>query len=70
MTYNTEEATILAPPAVAQGSADRGAQLDSEHVGDIRGGSHHHGGPRACENRLVGHTGTLTGMWHHLSEHF
>jgi NRAMP (natural resistance-associated macrophage protein)-like metal ion transporter len=38
MTYNTEEATILAPLALAQGSADRGAQLDSEHVGDIRGG--------------------------------
>jgi hypothetical protein len=38
MTYNTEEATIRAPLALAQGSADRGAQLDSEHVGDIRGG--------------------------------
>jgi NRAMP (natural resistance-associated macrophage protein)-like metal ion transporter len=38
MTYNTDEATILAPLALAQGSEERGAQLDSEHLGDIRGG--------------------------------
>jgi NRAMP (natural resistance-associated macrophage protein)-like metal ion transporter len=38
MTYDTQEATIRAGLAPAQNPADRGAQLDSEHVGDIRGG--------------------------------
>src|ERR1700689_4267199 len=38
MTYDTQEATIRARPALAQRADDRGAQLDSEHVGDIRGG--------------------------------
>jgi Mn2+/Fe2+ NRAMP family transporter len=38
MTYGTEEATLRPTPLMAQPSSDRGAQLDSEHVGDIRGG--------------------------------
>jgi len=50
MTYRTEEATIRAPVPLAQHSLDRGAQLDSAHVGDIRGGfgtiHEHDVGPR------------------------
>jgi Mn2+/Fe2+ NRAMP family transporter len=51
MTYNTEEAAIRAPIPLAPTSADdRGAQLDSAHVGDIRGGfgtiHEHDVGPR------------------------
>jgi Mn2+/Fe2+ NRAMP family transporter len=38
MTYDTEEATMGGSLPSAQPRADRGAQLDSEHVGDIRGG--------------------------------
>jgi Mn2+/Fe2+ NRAMP family transporter len=38
MTYNTDEATLPAPQVLAQHPSERGAQLDSEHVGDIRGG--------------------------------
>jgi Mn2+/Fe2+ NRAMP family transporter len=38
MTYSTDEATLSATPLRAQASSGRGAQLDSEHVGDIRGG--------------------------------
>src|ERR1700730_10871355 len=38
MTYKTEEATIRAPIPLARISSDRGAQLDTAHVGDIRGG--------------------------------
>ena len=56
MTYNIEEATIRAPLALVQGSADRGAQLDSEHTGDIRGGFGtifmHDTGPRTGWSRL------------------
>src|SRR5580658_7507629 len=56
MTYDTQEATIRARPALAQRAADRGAQLDSEHVGDIRGGFGtifmHDTGPRTGWSRL------------------
>ncbi len=38
MTYNTQEATVRAQIPAAQRSAARGAQLDTAHVGDIRGG--------------------------------
>ena len=38
MTYSTDDATISGSMSLAQGAAERGAQLDSEHVGDIRGG--------------------------------
>jgi NRAMP (natural resistance-associated macrophage protein)-like metal ion transporter len=50
MTYDTEEATIRAPIPLARISSDRGAQLDTAHVGDIRGGfgtiREHDVGPR------------------------
>jgi NRAMP (natural resistance-associated macrophage protein)-like metal ion transporter len=50
MTYNTEEATIRASIRLARIPADRGAQLDTAHVGDIRGGfgtiRQHDVGPR------------------------
>jgi NRAMP (natural resistance-associated macrophage protein)-like metal ion transporter len=56
MTYNTESATIRAPIALAQEKTDRGAQLDSEHVGDIRGGFGtifmHDTGPRTGWSRF------------------
>jgi Mn2+/Fe2+ NRAMP family transporter len=38
MTYRTDEATFAGPQALVQQTSERGAQLDSEHVGDIRGG--------------------------------
>jgi hypothetical protein len=48
--YDTEEATIRAPIPPVRISADRGAQLDTAHVGDIRGGfgtiREHDMGPR------------------------
>ena len=50
MNYRTEQATIRAPLMLAQQPPDRGAQLDTEHVGDIRGGlgtiREHDVGPR------------------------
>jgi hypothetical protein len=50
MTCNTEEATIRAPIPLAQKSTARGAQIDSAHVGAIRGGfgtiHEHDVGPR------------------------
>lgn len=50
MTFHTEEAAIRAPIPLAQNSSDRGAQLDTAHVGDIRGGfgtiREHDVGPR------------------------
>ena len=56
MTSSTEEATIRAPIPLAQRAAERGAQLDSEHVGDIRGGFGtifmHDTGPRTRWSRL------------------
>jgi Mn2+/Fe2+ NRAMP family transporter len=56
MTYSTDEAAL--PPPLGSSSAPRrrGAQLDSEHVGDIRGGfgtiSMHDTGPRTGWSRL------------------
>ena len=38
MTRDTEEAAIRTSLPLAQRSSERAAQLDSEHVGDIRGG--------------------------------
>src|ERR1700691_5195184 len=38
MTYNTEEAPLPAPLGSTSVRKQRGAQLDTEHVGDIRGG--------------------------------
>src|ERR1700728_2129463 len=38
MTYNIEEATLPAPLGSTAAPKQRGAQLDTEHVGDIRGG--------------------------------
>lgn len=56
MTYDTEEATVRAPLILEKPSAERGAQLDSEHVGDIRGGFGtifmHDVGPRTGWSRV------------------
>lgn len=56
MTYSTDEATLRPPLILAQQSSDRGAQLDTEHVGDIRGGFGtifmHDVGPRTGWSRL------------------
>src|SRR3982074_1286311 len=38
MTYTTQEAAIREPMNFAQDSARPGAQLDTAHIGDIRGG--------------------------------
>jgi Mn2+/Fe2+ NRAMP family transporter len=38
MTLSTDEATLPGPQVLVQRPNQRGAQLDSEHVGDIRGG--------------------------------
>src|SRR5580692_3310142 len=38
MTYNIEEATLPAPLGSTAAPKQRGAHLDTEHVGDIRGG--------------------------------
>ena len=38
MTFHTDEATIRAPIPLAKKSSDRVGQLDTAHVGDIRGG--------------------------------
>jgi Mn2+/Fe2+ NRAMP family transporter len=38
MTFSSEEATLPGPRILVQQESERGAQLDSEHVGDIRGG--------------------------------
>ena len=51
MTYNIEEATLPAPLGSTAAPKQRGAQLDTEHVGDIRGGfgtiRQHDTGPRS-----------------------
>jgi Mn2+/Fe2+ NRAMP family transporter len=56
MTYNIEEAVLPAPLGSAPAPKQRGAQLDSEHVGDIRGGFGtifmHDTGPRTGWSRL------------------
>jgi Mn2+/Fe2+ NRAMP family transporter len=56
MTFSPEEATLPGPPILVQPASERGAQLDSEHVGDIRGGFGtifmHDTGPRTRWSRL------------------
>lgn len=56
MTYSTDEATIDASIPLAQRAPERGAQLDAEHVGDIRGGFGtifmHDTGPRTGWSRV------------------
>ena len=56
MTYSTEEAALRSPLVLAQQSSEHGAQLDSEHVGDIRGGFGtifmHDVGPRTGWSRV------------------
>jgi NRAMP (natural resistance-associated macrophage protein)-like metal ion transporter len=56
MTLSTDEATLPGPQLVVQRPTQRGAQLDSEHVGDIRGGLGtifmHDTGPRTGWSRL------------------
>lgn len=38
MNFHTEEGTVRAPIPLSQKTCDRGAQLDTAHLGDIRGG--------------------------------
>ena len=56
MPFNIEEALLPAPVGSAPAPRPRGAQLDSEHVGDIRGGFGtifmHDTGPRTGWSRL------------------
>src|ERR1700677_443395 len=56
MTYNIDEATLPAPLGSTAAPKQRGAQLDPEHVGDIRGGFGtifmHDTGPRTGWSRL------------------
>src|SRR6202522_2147582 len=56
MSHCTEEATVGASTLLAPGSSDSGAQLDSAHVGDIRGGFGtifmHDIGPRTGWSRI------------------
>jgi NRAMP (natural resistance-associated macrophage protein)-like metal ion transporter len=56
MSHTTEEATVGASTILAPGSSARGAQLDSAHVGDIRGGFGtifmHDIGPRTGWSRI------------------
>src|ERR1700677_1171084 len=56
MTYNIDEATLPAPLGSTAAPKQRGAQLDPEHVGDIRGGFGtifmHDTGPRTGWTRL------------------
>src|SRR6202522_3697797 len=56
MTYNIEQATLPAPLGSTSPPKQRGAQLDSAHVGDIRGGFGtifmHDIGPRTGWSRI------------------